>query len=163
MATVLGMLRRFERLDSEQMLLNTMKESADDIRDINLEQMYDGKTSEGVDITPSYLDDPYWDEHGGLPAAEAYSAWKDQITPNPRRHRHTPNLFINGYYHSSIRVTVNGAKITWNSTFDDMNDISEKFKNIYGLGGVYKDVFLRTYLAPVLREKMFKAVGLLMK
>lgn len=161
--TIAGMKQRFEALNVDQVIYDSMKESENDIRDLNLEQMYDGKTNEGIDIRPSYLEDPYWNDKGGQAAAQAYSDWKDRITPNPRRTKGTPNLFINGYYHSSISVLVIGDKIVWNSTFNQEPDIRGRFKNIYGLGGRYKNLFLEIYLMPVLKENMFNATGLLMK
>lgn len=161
--TILGMKKRFEGLNTDSVINTSMVESQGDIRDLNLEQMYDGKTREGVDITPSYLNDPYWDTHGGRNAAQAYSDWKDRITPNPRRTKGIPNLFINGYYHSTISVTVAGERIVWSSTFRDEPDIRDRFKNIYGLGGRYKTIFLFEYLTPVLREKIFVVTGLMMK
>lgn len=156
-------------MDTLLICVSSVAKTEDDIRDVNLEQMYDGKTRLGKDITPSYQDDPYWDTHGfrgnppGDKAAQAYSDWKDDITPSPRRRKGTPNLYINGFFHRSIRVNVTGQTIKWQSDFDDANDISDKFENIYGLGGVYKEVFLRTYLTPVLKDKIFRTVKLLMK
>lgn len=161
--TIRGMIKKFEALNTDQVIYDSMKQSEPDIRDLNLEQMYDGKTNEGVDITPSYLNDPYWNTHGGRKAAQAYSDWKDRITPNPRRTKGTPNLFINGYYHSSITTLVIGDKIVFNSSFISEPDIRSRFKNIYGLGGNYKNIFLKQYLTPVLKEKILNATGLLMK
>lgn len=161
--TVLAMIRRFEKLDTDLVIVHSMQQSEQDIRDINLEQMYDGKNNLGVDITPSYLNDPYWDDHGGRPAAQAYSDWKDKITPNPRRTPGTPNLFINGYFHSSLSVLVKGDSVIWNSSFNAEPDIRSRFKHIYGLGGRYKKIFLKDYLAPILSEKVYDAVGLKMK
>jgi hypothetical protein len=161
--TIAGLKRKFDTLDTDTLINNALSGTQNDIRDLNLEQMYDGKTSKGVDITPSYVDDPYWDEHGGRAAAQAYSDWKDKITPSLRRNPGTPNLFINGYYHSSISVIAGKESIVWASSFNSEPDIRSRFKHIYGLGGRYKTIYLREYLAPILRDRMFELTGLLMR
>ena len=74
-------------------------------------QLWDGKTGEGKDITPSYLDDPYF---ATKEKALAYAKWKASITKNSNRNFATPNLYINGFFHSSLfidnsfRVASNG-------------------------------------------------------
>lgn len=159
--TIAGMKRRFEQLNTDMVIYDCMKASENDIRDLNLEQIYDGKTNTGEDIRPTYLEDPYF--QGNLQWAFGYSKWKDDITPNPRRTRHVPNLFINGFYHNSRSVLVVGDKIVYNSSAAFGSEIEQKYKNLDGLGGRYKNIFLETYLTPVLREKMFEQTGLLMK
>ncbi len=160
MGSILAMKRRFEQLNTDQVIYLSVQETEEDIKDLNREQMYDGKTNEGTDITPSYLQDPYF--QGDRQRAQAYSDWKDKITPNPRRNPGTPNLFINGYFYSTIDVLVFLDKITFRSRFDDQNEISNKFKNIYGLGGNIKRIYLDDYLKPILKEKMQDATGLKM-
>lgn len=158
MGTIFSFKRRAEAFQADLAILQTMKEYEDDIGDLNKEQMYDGKTRLGTDITPSYYNDPYF--KGDYQRAAAYSDWKDKITPNPRRTKGTPNLFINGYYYSSIVTKIVGDQIVYNSTWIEESDISAKFKNIYGLGGTYKSLFLNDYIWPSLSDKIQKGLGL---
>lgn len=163
MATILGMKRRFESFDAAAMITKVMHDSTQDLRDLNLEQMYDGKTNKGTDIKPSYIEDPYWNDKGGVRAAQAYSDWKDRITPNIRRTPGTPNLFITGFYHSTIKVSIVGDSIVHSSTFSGEPDIRGRFKNIYGLGGRHREIFLKQYLMPVIKDEVLNQTGLLMK
>lgn len=65
------------------------------------DQLWDGKDSTGKDLLPSYLDDPFFKTRK---AAEAYALWKSKITPNSNRNYYTPNLYINGYFWSSMKI-----------------------------------------------------------
>lgn len=158
MGTIAGMLRKFQDVNTDQIIYQVVKGSEEDLLDLQREQMYDGKTNQGVDIRPSYLEDPYFE--GDLQRAQAYSDWKDDITPNPRRNPGTPNLFINGFYYSSITVTVLPDTIVFKSRWAEGDDIERKFKNIYGLGGNIKVIYLRDYISPVLKQRIEDVTGL---
>lgn len=158
MSTIIGMLKRFEGIDTDQVIYQVMQDSEQDIVDLNREQMYDGKTNLDTNIRPLYIEDPYF--KGDIIRAQAYSDWKDSITPNSRRNPGVPNLYINGFFHSSIRVTVLPDTIVFDSSWTEGDDIEKKFKNIYGLGGEHKKIFLNVYLSPVLKERMEQETGL---
>lgn len=157
MATILGMKRRFEKLDTDVLIRESVEENAGNLRELNLRQLYDGKTSKGTNIRPSYFEDPYF---ANYQQAAAYSDWKDKITPNPRRTPGTPNLFINGFYHRSREVAVSGDTIVHKSRWSEGDDIERKFADIDGLGGPYKESFLKNYVMPVLSDKLYRLVGL---
>lgn len=164
MGTILSLKQKFDDLNTDKICEEVMTANLQDLNDINLEQMYDGKTNEGKDITPSYLDDPYWYENGekrgGFGAALAYSAWKDRITPNPRRSQDTPNLFINGFYYRSRLLSIADGKINFNSNWSEGNSIDDKYQNINGLGGIYKIDFVNTFLRPVFGAQMQSQIGI---
>ncbi len=163
MATILEMKRRFEKLNPELVIYQVMKDSETDLNDLNLEQIYSGKTNTGADIRPSYLEDPYWDDKGGLPAAQRYSEYKDRITPSSRRNPGTPNLFINGYYHSRrITTVVPGGEILHTDSAGFGKEIQQKYKNIDGLGGEFKEIFIKDYIRPLLNQQLELETGLLM-
>ena len=82
-------------------IAQVIKDGEDGILEKVRSQLWDGKTPEGKDITPSYLADPYFKTPQ---QAKAYVAWKEQITPNPDRNPISPNLFINGYFHSTLSI-----------------------------------------------------------
>lgn len=139
MATLQEIITRFEELDSqlEQIIVDVLTDEKQHILDLNREQLYDGKNSEGIDLSPTYYEDPYFKS---LEQAVGYSDWKDKITPNPRRTQGVANLFINGFFYKSIDVTINKDGLRFNSSFDDENEISNKYGgNIFGLDDENKE------------------------
>ena len=161
MSTILAMRKRFETLQKtqEEIIYGVMKDSETDLNDLNLEQLYSGKTNTGEDIHPSYLEDPYFE--GDLQRAQAYSDWKDKITPSPFRNPGTPNIFINGFYHSRRMTLVTpGGEIKHTDSASFGKEIQQKYKNIDGLGGRFKQVFIKEYVGPVLYERIGEVLKL---
>lgn len=98
---------------------------------LNQEQLYDGKTATGEDIRPYYTEDPFFKTVG---QAQGYIKWKQKITPNNKRNPNAPNLFINGFFHRSLKlVDENGDIIIISTLTGDMGGIDEKYDNILGL------------------------------
>lgn len=87
-------------------------------------QLWDGLTGNLTQITPNYLNDPYFETRG---QAIGYMEWKQKITPNSRRRKETPNLFINGYFHGTLTIDyLEGAFLI--TSHDPMGqDIMEKY------------------------------------
>jgi hypothetical protein len=160
MATIAEMLRRFKSVDSGQAAIDVLTASTDDLVSLNLEQMYDGKTNKGVDIRPSYFEDPYFKTYE---QAAAYSDWKDKITPNHRRNPGTPNLYINGFFYRSVFAQMRGDSIFFGSSWTEGNDIEQDFKDIYGLGGQHRVIFVNDYLRPQFNKYIEQITGLKMK
>ena len=130
----------------EQVCEGAVNQTKEDLLSLNKTQMFDGKTKTGQDITPSYLDDPYFKSRE---SAQRYSDWKDSITPNPKRKKGTPNLFIVGTYHNSLEIKVGNGQIDTRSSFVKASSIEAKFGgDIYGLGGEYKEEYIGDNLAP---------------
>lgn len=133
MATISEVKNRFLALQGKEIgfVVESLQEEKPHILDLNREQLYDGKTSLGQDLHPTYYEDTYFKT---LEAAVGYSNWKDKITPNSRRTKGVPNLFINGFFYKSIDVKIDLTGLHFASTFDDENDIKNKYGvNIYGL------------------------------
>lgn len=84
-------------------------------------QLWDGKKGDGQNITPSYLDDPYFKTRK---QAEGYRNWKNSITKNSNRDPDTPNLFINGYFYDTIFVDSGSFEVASNGFG---NPIIEKY------------------------------------
>jgi len=155
--TIKGLHRKLEALDTGKIITDVVTENVELLGEINLSQLYAGKTRLGIDLSPTYQEDPYFDDKGGLPAAQAYSDWKDRITPSNKRKPGVPNLIINGYYYASRKVVVSANKIVYDS---DYLDLTNKYgKEIDGLGGEYKDEFLGT-VGPLISSKITEATGL---
>ena len=85
-----------------QIAFDWLEANQDYLISTNQEQMYSGKTAEGVPITPTYSQDPYFDSPI---EALAYAKYKDAWS-HPDRDWDTPNLFINGnWYYKHIKAT----------------------------------------------------------
>lgn len=140
MRTINNMLQSARKVSIEAVLETTVDDTKEQLLALNKQQMYSGKLRTGQDITPSYLDDPYFKSTA---AAQRYSDWKDEITPDQNRKKGTPNLFINGAFYDSIGISVGSGDIKFDASFKDANSIESKFTaNIYGLGGRYKSDYL---------------------
>lgn len=157
MATIKGLYRKAKKLDIDKSIKSALEKTKDDLLSLNKLQLLEGKTRLDTDITPSYFDDPYFKSPE---SAARYSAWKDRITPNPRRKKGTPNLFIIGTYHSSLDIIFRGDTISFPSSFRGAEDIRRKFREIFGLGGRFKIEFINEKLRPAIlvdvRQKLFR-------
>lgn len=127
----------------------------------NKDQLFDGKLSTGEDVSPTYLEDPWFKTKA---AAQRYSDWKDAITPNPRRKKGVPNLFITGPFYDSWQVQIKGGGLLYHSSFFKASSIESKFgTDIYGLGGDYRDQYLENNLKPEWQQRIELQTGLKFK
>ena len=130
---------------------DAVAQTKDDLLKINKEQLYDGKLKTGADLSPTYLDDPYFKTPA---SAKRYSDWKDQITPNSKRKSGVPNLFITGVFYDSLSISISGLDIKTDSSFHSASDIESKFStDIFGLGGEYKEEYL-DMIKPIVLEDL---------
>jgi hypothetical protein len=158
--TIRGLYNRIQKVDTDNIAEESLERCGDELITYELDQLLDGKTSTGEDITPSYLNDPYFKSKE---AAQRYSDWKDKISPTSNRKKGTPNLYINGYYHNTIRVEVTDGKVIWSSSFPDASEIEIKFKKIYGLNEESRQEFIPLILRPIFKKNIEAATGLAMK
>jgi hypothetical protein len=97
---------------------------------MNQEQLLEGKNSEGKDLRPYYSEDPYFKTRA---AALRYAEWKKRITPNSFRKTDVPNLYINGFYHSSFQFKRTGDKFEVTSGGSLSGKIEPKYEHIHTL------------------------------
>jgi hypothetical protein len=148
-------------MDVDKIARETMEGTEEEIRQYNLQQLLDGKTNDGSDIHPTYLEDPFFKTQA---EAQAYSNWKDKISPPSNRREGVPNLYINGYYHSTRQVIIEGDTIKYRSSFGEIfTDIDEKYKNLDGLNPESRSKFIPFVLRPVFNHLIEEATGLKMK
>lgn len=95
--------RVFERVDMNNVIGQAVGRNATAILDLNRSQLWDGKGTDGEDLSPNYLEDPFFKTRE---QAIGYAKWKQAITRNPNRNLFAPNLFINGFYYKSLRLTL---------------------------------------------------------
>lgn len=127
----------------------------------NKQQLMEGVKEDGNEITPSYLNDPYFKTKE---AAQRYSNWKDKITPNSKRKSGTPNLYINGFYHNSITINVRGEKIIIESKESIGKKIEQKYgDSIYGLNETNNQLYIKETFFPALKTYIEETTQLQMK
>lgn len=134
--------------------------------DMVREQLEAGQDGFGQPLTPSYLDDPYFNyaKHPQV-AARNYMQWKERITPPqttwrlmlPARDPATPNLRINGYYHETIsaKPIPRGLKITSSGDAAGIGDaVTAKYgdERLYTLGEQAKTYLAENVFKPLLNK-----------
>jgi hypothetical protein len=160
MQTIISLYQKVQTLEAQtdQLITSSLEQTKEALIDQNREQLLAGKTRDGKDLSPTYLEDPYFKSQE---SAQRYSDWKDRITPNPNRVSGVPNLFINGYLHSSMGVKISGQNLFYSASASFGNKVEQKFTDkIYGLGGVYKMEYLNESLGPVFRQSITSIIGL---
>jgi hypothetical protein len=155
--TIRGLYNRLIAVDVNKIAQETMEGSEEELNQYNLQQLLDGKTNKGTDISPTYLQDPFFKTQE---AAQAYSDWKDRISPRSKRKKGVPNLYINGWYHSSRKVEIVGDRIIFSSSYSEAPDIEQTFKNIDGLNLDSRKKFIPFVLRPVFNHLIREATGL---
>jgi hypothetical protein len=159
--TIRGLYNKISAVDTNKIAHETIEGTEEEIRQYNLQQLLDGKTNLGTDIKPTYLEDPFFKTQA---EAQAYSDWKDRISPPSNRRKGVPNLRINGYYYSTRTVQIVGDKIVYRSPFGEIfTDIDEKYKNLDGLNPESRKKFIPFVLRPVFNHLIQQATGLKMK
>lgn len=129
------------------------------------EQLYSGLDGEGRELAPNYLSDPYFRaryKENAAYMARRYMEWKEDITPpeeseigfSPRR-PDTPNLFIDGTFHRSIKAGVSGDTLSiWTEGFKEGAAIEAKYgKQIFGLTEQSRAWLLSRFILPYLEKQ----------
>jgi hypothetical protein len=155
--TIRGLYNKIAALDTNAIAIESITESVDEIRRYNLQQMLDGKTNKGLDITPSYFNDPFFKTPE---AARAYSAWKDKISPPSNRKPGTPNYYINGYFHSTVKVEVVGEVLKIGSAATIGKLIEAKQPDLMGLSPENKKLLIEHVILPRFKMKIERLTGL---
>jgi hypothetical protein len=159
--TIRGLYNKLLTVDHDKIARESIEGTEQEIKEYNLQQLIDGKTNQDTDIHPTYFEDDYFDTYA---EAQAYSDWKDKISPLSRRRRSgVPNLFINGFYHSSRRVRIVGDKIIYDSEWSEGQVIEQKYENIDGLSPESRKKFIPFVLRPVFNHLIQEATGLKIK
>lgn len=166
----------FERLESvidairtgiKDSILECLEEKREIITTSIAEQLYSGIDGEGEFLSPTYDDDPYFNEKGPWHGANyAYKKWKERITPPaqsvmlnlPPRPLAVPNLFITGIFHDSIKAARVGDIVrVYTSGFEDGPLIEKKYgKAIFKLTDDAREYFNIYALRPWLNDFITK-------
>jgi hypothetical protein len=111
---VLELRNNLASLDIPKKVEELNQAHSEEFLQANRDQMWDGKKPSGSDITPSYLNDPYFKTRK---AADGYAKWKAALTPNPKRNKYAPNLYINGYFYSTLLLNPKEFRIEVKDSF----------------------------------------------
>lgn len=121
---------KINRIDPKELMKNISNSLSQEFLELNKTQLMEGKSSEGVNMKPSYLEDTFFKTYI---AAKKYRDWKQRITPNPNRDPDAPNLYITGQFHSGFFISQQGNEFVIDSGDKNADNIESKFKHIYGL------------------------------
>lgn len=132
------------------------------------EQLYSGLDGEGKHLSPTYDNDPFFEEEGPwFHRAKDYRAWKRIITPPvsgtmlglPPRPDDVPNLFINGKFYSELSASRRGDALVVDPGNGDGPSIVSKYGDvILDLGPSAVEYFNVSYMLPAI-DRFFKECG----
>lgn len=118
-------------LQTGTLVRNTVIRHPDDILDLQREQLFEGKRSDGQDMRPYYSEDLkpkgyfYCVESAGR-----YAAWKQSginYPYNANRNPDAPNLYINGRFHDELGVQFATDTVTVLGTTGYAKQIVDKY------------------------------------
>lgn len=132
------------------------------------EQLMCGVDSQDRHLTPTYDNDPFFEEEGYWHHRNAaYKQWKRIITPPTRgavlglepRPDEVPNLFIDGTFYSEITTMMQGDVLVTGPGSGNGPAIIRKYGDgILGMGPSARSYFNEAYMLPSI-EKFFKDCG----
>lgn len=144
-------------------VLGCLSEHADKAASAVREQMYSGIDGDGKFLSPTYDDDPYFEEKGPWQGrAQEYKKWKMDITPPvpgtmlniPARPESVPNLFIDGTFHSEVFSEMRGDSLVVDVKEDgDAPDIVAKYgSQLLQLSPSAIEYFNDRFILPSIKE-----------
>lgn len=132
------------------------------------EQLYSGQDGEDAYLSPTYDNDPFFNEEGYWHnRAKDYKAWKRELTPPVSgtmlgilpRPDEVPNLFIDGTFYSEIRAQRQGMALVVDPGSGHGPEILAKYgDNILTMGTDAREFFNLHYMLPSI-EKFFRDCG----
>lgn len=152
----------------EESCVRCLDENKGVVLDAVKEQLYSGLDGEEKHLSPTYDDDPFFNEEGWWHnRAKDYKAWKYKITPPlggtmlglPPRPDDVPNLFINGKFYSEIFAMRRGNGLVVDPGNEKGPAIVSKYGDeILNMGPTAIEYFNLFYMLPSIGE-FFKDCG----
>lgn len=149
------LIDNLEKMSFFDILNNVLKRHLTEIAKLNKDQLWDGKTYRGENITPKYVDDPYFKTKK---QALGYAKWKSVITKNPNRNFNAPNLNIKGVFYGNIYAAIAGEYIEIGAMGFGEN-FQTKWKDIFGLTEDHLDL-IRAKILPELVVELKNEIGI---
>lgn len=154
---MLDLINNLKNFDEEQAVIVIIEKNEEKIVDLQRDQMMEGRGVDGNFIRPYYSENPYFKT---AEAAKKYAKWKAKITPNPQRPEDVPNLYINGYFHSSLFVKIMNDQFEIDTDADFGGDVFDVHKNAQGLNEEKRLLFAENITIPQFAEALKLATGL---
>lgn len=139
MLTFVGLRRKFETLDTDKVVIDSMNATADDLEEKNRERMLDGVKADGS-VMPHYS---Y--------ISQTVYGYPDE----PIKLRDT------GAFQRAIVVKLEGGKVVTESTDEKTDMLVERYgEDIFGTFGDYKSEYLKDSLRPEINRRINEHTGL---
>lgn len=140
--------RRLKAFDIRNRIIKILQADERFLKQLNQDQLYKGKRSDGQNIRPVY-------------ASDSYARHKNAITPSPERGLYTPNLYLTSKFYNSIYVRVDNNSIEIGSNDEIGIKLEEKYTSlIFGLNEESKQFYIENYLLPQLIEEFkYEVIG----
>lgn len=134
------------------------------------EQLWSGLNGKDEHLSPTYDNDPYFDEDDKNPwygCSQEYKDWKMRITPPssrpmlglPPRPTEVPNLCIDGTFYSEITASRQGDELLLDPGQGNGLDIVDKYGDvILDMGSTAVEYFNANFMLPAI-EDFFKDCG----
>lgn len=177
MSTIAGFKRKFENLygsDGEgikAIVSDEVNKTSDVILNLNRDQLLYGRGTDGEVLTPSILDDPYWDDKGGYKTATSYMVnkahrWKyfenmmfySKIQLFPSRDNYIPNLIhsTGSWFFKHFFINVSNNSYTIGSSGLVAPDIEAKYGKVYGLAPASRMFYYKNWIRVRLCTEILK-------
>ncbi len=154
MGTAAEALRRLQLIDVIRDTAIVIDAHIHELKSIQQDQLFQGVDADGRRMM-SILDDPYFENRQ---AAWKYAQWKISMFPEARFG--APNLFITGFYHSTIVIQRTGDQISFDATATFAADVAKKYGNKeLGLNSDSRNYFKKTVIRPELVKKYAQLLG----
>jgi len=137
------MKRRLQRLNLEQVTEEAIQETAEDYLELNREQLYQGKTSMGQELLPTYR-------------SEVYAQMKNDMNPAPGLG--IPDLKLTGAFYQGLSLEIQAGQIQEESDVEYAGKLFEKYDDIVGLDEVKLDEYRAGPFKEALEEKIKQVV-----
>lgn len=154
----------------EEACIRCLDDNSDVVIKAVTEQLKCGQDGDGNHLSPTYDNDPYFEEKGSwYHRAKDYKAWKYSITPPgagtmlglPPRPDDVPNLYIDGTFHSEITAYRKGDVLVVNPGSGDGPSIVAKYGDaILDIGPNAVEYFNVNFMLPAI-DSFFKDCGYL--
>lgn len=147
--TIKGQYDRMKKVDTNKIVHEALVASKETLADINAEQMFTGKRSDGTDIKPDYAD-----------LTIEIKKSKGQVTDRVTLHDE-------GDHYAGLYADVKSDKMIFGSTDEKSESLEKKYStrkgSIYGLSDPYKREALNQKVRPEFKKRIEAATGLKMK
>lgn len=144
MANPRSLYRKLQKLNTDQVIVESVQQTTGDFTEENKKQLFEGFNKVGGRLR----------RYG----SHKYARVKNEMNPIPGLGN--PDLKVTGAFYGGINTTVSGDIIKTISSDAKNDELTAKYKGIFGLGGPFKQEYVSKKLRPAFRKGIKKATGL---